>query len=578
MNILQMSGSAGLLILIIVVVRLLTLNKLPKKTFIVLWGIVICKLMIPVSISSQFSVYNLFQKTTSAVHLPLKALPVPIPNRIATAPSITEQSSVMSKLLDSSPIEICWAIGTLLLTTFFVIAFYKSYQQLRTALPITNNPIINEWLSKQKLSRNLKVMVSDQTTTPLAYGFLRPKIILPKSMDFTNSQQINYILTHEFVHIKHFDTLWKFTMIVALCFHWFNPMVWVMFVLMNRDLELACDEKVIKMYGETIKPAYALSLINMADKRSKFNPLSSGFSKNSIEERIVSIMKMKKKTTLLNIALAFALVTGTTAIFATTADATRKSAHANMINQNTAITNYESNYNEANADSTKDFSQYKEYGLVYDKTTDKLTYQGKQVRYFEDFYPVGDYANTGIDFFDKNGSVDVHAIRDLTLTKNPDGSLNPAGKLLGLEQSSQQEFDSRDISDFINPPQIYAITEANTSTAQELESDNPSIVQTYAVESGPVPSPDELAKLYAVYEPFGVTYDKKQDCFYYDGKLVRQFVDILSSNGESLTGGKFQGFMRQVGSPDGEIDIKAVRDYKDLDADGYGKLIGIEKQ
>ncbi|MBE1555992.1 M56 family metallopeptidase [Sporosarcina limicola] len=330
MNILQMSGSAGLLILIIVVVRLLTLNKLPKKTFIVLWGIVICKLMIPVSISSQFSVYNLFQKTTSAVYLPLKALPVSIPNGITTAPSITEQSSVMNKFMDSSPIEICWAIGTLLLTTFFVIAFYKSYQQLRTALPITNNPIINEWLSKQKLYRNLRVMVSDQTATPLAYGFLRPKIILPKSMDFTNSQQMNYILTHEFVHIKHFDTLWKFTMIVSLCFHWFNPMVWVMFVLMNRDLELACDEKVIKMYGETIKPAYALSLINMADKKSKFNPLSNGFSKNSIEERIVSIMKMKK-TTLLNIALAFAFVIGTTAIFATTADATRKNAEPNMI-------------------------------------------------------------------------------------------------------------------------------------------------------------------------------------------------------------------------------------------------------
>ena len=100
-------------------------------------------------------------------------------------------------------------------------------------------------------------------------------------------------------------------------------------------------------------------------------------------------------------------------------------------------------------------------------------------------------------------------------------------------------------------------------------------MQATAVESGPELTPDELAKLYSVYEPFGVTYDKKKDCFYYDGKLVRQFVDILSSNGEPLSGGKFKGSMRQMGSPDGEIEIEAVRDYTKPDTNGYGALIGI---
>jgi beta-lactamase regulating signal transducer with metallopeptidase domain len=115
------------------------------------------------------------------------------------------------------------------------------------------------------------------------------------------------------------------------------------------------------------------------------------------------------------------------------------------------------------------------------------------------------------------------------------------------EQSSQEDFESRDIGDI--------------SSAQEG-----------------MMTPDELAKLYSVYEPFGLTYDKEIDYFYYNGKLVRTFIDILSTNGEPLESGKFKGTMRQLGNPDdkGEVSIKAVRDYTKLNADGEGKLIGIE--
>ncbi|MDR2571472.1 MAG: hypothetical protein LBD23_14435 [Oscillospiraceae bacterium] len=82
--------------------------------------------------------------------------------------------------------------------------------------------------------------------------------------------------------------------------------------------------------------------------------------------------------------------------------------------------------------------------------------------------------------------------------------------------------------------------------------------------------------MYSIYEPFGVTYDKNQNCFYYNGKLVRFFMDVFFSNGKSLTGGEFSGSMRQMNNENGEIDIHTVRDFTQLGADGYGKLIGIE--
>jgi hypothetical protein len=221
------------------------------------------------------------------------------------------------------------------------------------------------------------------------------------------------------------------------------------------------------------------------------------------------------------------------------------------------VTNYiavaEENVVETPESKAEAFAVYGQYGLTYNKNTDQLFYNEKLVRYFEDYYPVGDGASIEKSFFNENGIIDVHGIRDLSqLTLNPDGSTDPSGKLIGVEAYSQAEFEARDIEELKNPP-----------------------MQATAVESGPELTPDELAKLYSVYEPFGVTYDKKKDCFYYDGKLVRQFVDILSSNGEPLSGGKFKGSMRQMGSPDGEIEIEAVRDYTKPDTNGYGALIGI---
>ncbi len=236
----------------------------------------------------------------------------------------------------------------------------------------------------------MEIRQSDRIAALLTYGVLRPVVLIPKQTDWTDETRLKVILTHEFVHIRRFDTLTKLLLAAALCIHWFNPFVWVMYVLANRDIELSCDETVVRT-----------------------------------------------------------------------------------------------------------------------------------------------------------------------------------------------DFDARNIEELKNPPmQATSVDESsaadNSSTAQELPDNSLFSGYTYAAETGPKLTPDEYAKLYAVYEPFGLTYDKKQDCFYYNGKLVRQFVDVLASNGESFSGGKFKGSMRQLGSPDGENEIEAVRDYTKLDANGYGTLIGIE--
>lgn len=132
-----------------------------------------------------------------------------------------------------------------------------------------------------------------------------------------------YVLAHELVHIKRFDIITKVVLAVALCIHWFNPLVWVMYVLANRDIELSCDETVIRQFGENTRAVYAKVLISMEETRSGFTPLCNNFSRNAIEERITAIMKTRK-TTVVSLVLAALIVAGTTAVFATSALAESK--------------------------------------------------------------------------------------------------------------------------------------------------------------------------------------------------------------------------------------------------------------
>lgn len=168
------------------------------------------------------------------------------------------------------------------------------------------------------MRRFVRIRQLDTIPAPLTYGVVRPVVLLPKTTEYADERQLGYILAHEYTHVRRFDTLTKGLLAAALCVHWFNPLVWVMYVFANRDIELACDEAVVRTFGETARSAYARALIGMEEKKSRLGPFCNGFSKIAIEERIVAIMKTKRTTTI-GIVLALALVVGTATAFATSA-------------------------------------------------------------------------------------------------------------------------------------------------------------------------------------------------------------------------------------------------------------------
>lgn len=324
MSLLQMSFAGAVMILAITIIRALAINSLPKKTFLALWGIAVVRLLLPFSLPSIFSVYSLISNCvpgTAAAKVPqvIEILPIEKIGQMATTPSNIGNTASTISLWGT-----IWAAGVLVCAMVFAVAYWKCRQEFQTSLPVEND-FIKAWLNAHQQKRPISIRQSSRFSAPLTYGVFRPVILMPISTDWENTKALQYVLAHEYIHIRRFDSITKLVLIAALCVHWFNPLVWVMYILANRDIELSCDEAVVRLFGEKTKAAYARALISVEETRSGLTPLCNNFSKNAIEERITAIMKIRKAS-IFSLVLALALVVGVTTAFATSAAANESTA------------------------------------------------------------------------------------------------------------------------------------------------------------------------------------------------------------------------------------------------------------
>lgn len=287
MTILQMSVQAGLMVIAAVLLRVLALGKVPKRAFLVLWGLVIARMLLPFSVPSRWSVLNLARpQRAEATASGAAGIPfLPMPEAAAGRPSA----------VPSSPLLAVWLLGMFLLLVVFLCMIIRSYRRLRFAIPFENEAV-RDWISAHRLRRPLFILQSDEVEIPLAVGLVRPRIIFPAAMKRERSEKICFILAHEYFHIRRLDMLWKLLALTAVCVHWFNPLGWVMLALLNRDLEITCDEMVINYFGGevAVKKAYAYSLIEMEEKKRGNALVYNAFGKSATEERVKMIVSSKK--------------------------------------------------------------------------------------------------------------------------------------------------------------------------------------------------------------------------------------------------------------------------------------------
>ena len=566
MSLVQMSLSAALMIVAIIILRALTIERFPKKTFLVLWWIALLRLLIPFSIPSVMSIYSwISPDVPKAVHQEVQEItesqstsePVlEIPSEVLqnaspqedTVSAVPEQTR--SKVVENSTqfemtpipdtdieyVEVkpsksfseiffdilptIWGIGIGVIAAFFGINYWRGIREFRMSLPVENE-FVNEWLSSHQLRRNITIRQYDCIHTPLTYGIFRPVILLPKESLKQPPSTLNFILTHEWVHIRRFDCVTKILLTAALCIHWMNPLVWVMYLLFNRDIELSCDETVLHLLGRNRRSDYALALIDMEEQKSGFASFASGFGRNAIEERIRAIMKMKKAS-IITILAAVVVVACVSILFATSAknNPTESSSASEESSSDTVVQNiYDPNL----------YKDYEPYGLKFDLENSKLYFEGKLVRFFDDQWK-GDNLNTkGIGYYETHGTVDIKAVRDSN------------DQLTGLQKATEEEFAAREI------PEPTAAEVATVDNPREVASDYPlhSMIQQKefepeqtagwafkTIQRKPLAGGfgnEELQIIANEFAPYNITLGP-DNRLYFNGELIRCWADTAQGD------------------------------------------------
>lgn len=281
LKIVNMSISASWLVVAVLILRLV-LKKAPKWVYVLLWGIVAVRLICPFSFESALSLIpsaeTFPEKIISGPSFDVQTGITPIDNRIndylgdryfegVTVPT-NNGNNVMTIL------TIVWIIGILLLATYTIISYQRLNRKVDTAVHYKDN-----------------IFQSENVSSPFVLGIIKPRIYLPFNM---NGQDLEHVVAHEQAHIRRKDHWWKPLGFFLLTIHWFNPLMWWAYVLLCRDIELACDEKVIKGLSNEQRADYTQALVACSVNRRMIAACPLAFGEVGVKERVKSVMNYKK--------------------------------------------------------------------------------------------------------------------------------------------------------------------------------------------------------------------------------------------------------------------------------------------
>ena len=268
-----MSLSASWIAAAVLVLRL-CLKRAPKWVNVLLWGIVAVRLVLPFSIESPLSLLPRTEAILPAVTAqPIQAGTAPAVGGAAAAASGAAVSSQPSWL---SMLAWVWLAGIAVLLLYTWISTQRLRRKVREAVRLQGN-----------------IYETEHIASPFVLGVLRPRIYLPYHMDSRDRDQV---IDHEQAHLRRGDHVWKPLGFLLLTIHWFNPLLWLSYVLLCRDIELACDEKVIKNLSCGQRADYMQALVTCSVNRRRIAACPLAFGEIGLKERVKSVMNYKKPT------------------------------------------------------------------------------------------------------------------------------------------------------------------------------------------------------------------------------------------------------------------------------------------
>ena len=291
-RLLNMSLTASVAIVFVILLRLLLKNA-PRVISYALWGVVLFRLLCPVSVESSLSLFNLFDtpvvqsgEITSVmeyvpsdiVHTEYPSVALPVPG---IGEAINETLPRGEEQLRADPLEgpiyiasYIWMAGVIGMAAYSIISYIQLRRRLLVTVPLRDN-----------------IWIADDIQSPFVVGLFRPKIYLPCNL---GDREQEYIILHEQHHIRRLDHILKALAFLALAIHWFNPLVWLAFILAGRDMEMSCDEAVIRKVGGDVRADYSASLLTLATGRRIIAGTPLAFGEGDTKGRINNLSRWKQ--------------------------------------------------------------------------------------------------------------------------------------------------------------------------------------------------------------------------------------------------------------------------------------------
>lgn len=292
LHLINLSISASWLILAVILLRFL-LKKSPKWSTCVLWMLVGIRLIFPFSLESVFSLipskqtFNPNMPLTSSISINtgFETIDTPVNSYFNTAAPVKHTLYITRILM------IIWIVGIFALLTYTIASYLRLQKRMTTATILHSN-----------------IRQSEFVASPFVLGIVHPTIYLPYHM---SEEDLNYVIAHETSHIKRKDHLIKPLGFLLLTIYWFNPLMWISYILFCKDIELACDERVIKILNQPERKAYSSALLSCSIHHHSLAACPLAFGEVDVKERIKTILNYKKPTFWISIlAIAACFITG----------------------------------------------------------------------------------------------------------------------------------------------------------------------------------------------------------------------------------------------------------------------------
>ena len=281
LKIINMSISASWLVLVVLAFRFL-FRKAPKWVNVLLWGIVAVRLICPFSIESALSLIpsaetiplDIGMDTTPAINSGISAVNSVVNPIISQSNTPMDGASINPLQITIGIYESIWIFGVTALLVYTLISYWRLQRKVSEAVILREN-----------------IFQSENVGSPFVLGIIKPRIYLPYNM---NKQDLEHVVAHERAHIRRKDHLWKPLGFLLLTIHWFNPLMWLAYVLLCRDIELACDEKVIQELGNEQRADYSQALVACSVNRRMIAACPLAFGEVGVKERVKSVLNYKK--------------------------------------------------------------------------------------------------------------------------------------------------------------------------------------------------------------------------------------------------------------------------------------------